>query len=335
MYSTYTVVRKVRESEWVYSLYLKPADGRKTAPFQPGQHLLFKFNIPGSDIPLFRNYSFSDCWNEEYYRVSVKKEQGLCSSFIFNEVEVGSELEARGPQGTFVMDVASAEPVLLIAGGIGITPLLCMLKSVASQNPSRKVTLLYGVNGSSHHSFKNEINLLRSNFPGFNILTFYASISAEDRKGVEFDRPGLIDLSLVDVHVHRGFYLCGPAAMMEYFRILLLEKGVFSDHIFTESFVAPPVEVAEELPQNGGLKVNFSRRGATLAWDDRFSSLLEFSEANGIEIDSGCLFGDCGTCLTKLLDGEVKYLHPTMVKPGPGNCLPCSCIPVTDISLGI
>ena len=81
--------------------------------------------------------------------------------------------------------------------------------------------------------------------------------------------------------------------------------------------------------------VHYKRSGKKLEWDSNCRSLLDFTEENDIDIDSGCRFGDCGTCLSALLDGEVKYLHPTLVQAGKNECLPCSCVPVTDIVLDI
>src|SRR5882757_8431127 len=154
-YKKYRVIKKVKESNWVVSLYLKPLDNTVLTPFKPGQHLLFKFHLPGQEIPLFRHYSFSDACNPEYYRLSVKKEMppagmphlpaGMCSSWLFDTVKEGDVLEARGPLGDFTLETGEDTPAVLIAGGIGITPILSMLKSVARENPGRRVWFFYGV----------------------------------------------------------------------------------------------------------------------------------------------------------------------------------------------
>lgn len=336
MYSKFVVARKVRESQLVCSLYLKAVDDAPLLPFEAGQHLMFKLQVPGCDIPLFRNYSFSDAWNEKYYRVSVKKETGLGSSYIFDIIKEGDVLEAKGPQGTFIIQPGN-EPVLLIAGGIGITPLLCMLKTITREHNDRRVTLLYGVNDGENHSFKDELLTIKSTYPNCSIINFYANVRENDEKENDYNHSGFIDLSVVNVADYKEFYICGPEVMMQHFKQKLGDTGVPASSIFTESFVAPAEELEkpEANVENGAACINYNKSQVSLYWDGRFRSLLEFSEANGIEINSGCLFGDCGTCLTKLLDGEVRYLHPTMVNPGPGNCLPCSCIPLGNISLDV
>jgi len=155
LYKRCEVIKKVRESRDVVSLYLQPADKTPLALFQPGQHLLFKLYMPGLEIPAFRYYSFSDAFNNQYYRVSVKKEcppdnvmsgKGGCSSYIFDHIKEGDVLEAKGPSGEFCIRPESAVPLVLMAGGIGITPVLSMLKSIAQVNRNREVYFFYGIN---------------------------------------------------------------------------------------------------------------------------------------------------------------------------------------------
>jgi ferredoxin len=81
------------------------------------------------------------------------------------------------------------------------------------------------------------------------------------------------------------------------------------------------------------MTVTFEFSGESHAWDAADENLLQFAEKHGIEISSGCTYGDCGTCLTDIIAGEVEYLHPTGAQPDAGTCLPCSCKPATDLVL--
>ncbi|MBO9571218.1 MAG: hypothetical protein J7497_03270, partial [Chitinophagaceae bacterium] len=241
MYKKYKVARKIKESDLVFSLYLQPADSSTLTPFLPGQHLMFKFNLPGNDISLFRYFSFSDSFNEKYYRVSVKKEGGPCSSYIFDHLNEGDIVEAKDPQGNFVLDIDADNPVALFAGGIGITPLLCMIKTVSLKNPSRRISLFYGVNDNTHHAFKKELHELKTNYPSLEVVTFYKNISDQDIKGVNYDHHGLIDLALLHPDFRNattGFYICGPAIMMEFISNGLKNAGIDEKNIHTESFVS-------------------------------------------------------------------------------------------------
>ena len=79
--------------------------------------------------------------------------------------------------------------------------------------------------------------------------------------------------------------------------------------------------------------VNFQQSNVVVAWTESCESLLDFAEAHGVTISAGCRYGDCGTCLTNIVAGEVEYLHETGVEPDEGACLPCSCRPKTDLTL--
>jgi uncharacterized protein len=86
-------------------------------------------------------------------------------------------------------------------------------------------------------------------------------------------------------------------------------------------------------PTNEGITVTFSVSDEVVPWTGEQRTLLEFAEAHSIPISAGCTYGDCGTCLTDLLAGEVEYLHETGIRPEQGTCLPCSCRPKTSVIL--
>ncbi len=81
------------------------------------------------------------------------------------------------------------------------------------------------------------------------------------------------------------------------------------------------------------LTVTFSFTGESFEWTGQYPTILNLAEAKGVSISSGCEYGDCGTCLTDLVAGQVEYLHQTGIEPEPGTCLPCSCRPKTSVDL--
>ncbi|MEZ2440428.1 FAD-binding oxidoreductase [Chitinophaga sp. RCC_12] len=344
-YKQFEVIKKVFESKDVVSLYMKPVNSPDLPVFRPGQHLMFKFHIPGQEIPAFRYYSFSDHYNNGYYRISVKKERildqgvvraGLCSSYIFDIVKEGDYLEAKGPAGEFYINAEEMHPLVLIAGGIGITPLLSMLKTIAKVNPQREVYFFYGVNQQDEHSFLEELSQLKKTPANFNIYTFYNHVLPGCIEGLHYDYTGFITVEkmfalLSDIHM--DYYICGPAAMMQSITGALEKAGVSALNIHTESFSTIAGVPEQNNRESSEWIIEFTKSGKKLLWDQRYRSILEFAEANDIDISSGCLFGDCGTCLTKLQQGEIKYIHPTMVQPGKDNCLPCSCVPSSHLVL--
>jgi ferredoxin len=138
------------------------------------------------------------------------------------------------------------------------------------------------------------------------------------------------------------YYVCGPSAMMNAISNLLAAEAIPNSRIRTESFgpsslafraaAAAEIEDSDAQPSPEPV-VTFTRSGKTLSWTRDAITLLEFAEAHGIDISSGCRYGDCGTCMTRFIRGTVKYLHPTGAQPDPGTCLPCSCRPETDVEL--
>jgi ferredoxin-NADP reductase len=325
----------------------------------PGQHLMFKLHIPGLEIPVFRYYSFSDSFNPRYYRVSIKKAlppgknltlpEGLASAYINDHIKEGDILEAKGPSGEFYLNPEDCKPVVLIAGGIGITPLLSMIKSIALLNPAKMVYLFYGVSERGGHSFQAELQKIAEDYDNLRITTFYSNIKSGDIKGLHYDYEGYMDIETIlkiTNEVDLDYYICGPAVMMNYITEELKKIGVTNDNINIESFnsqsdqdleeeVYEPLPGGEQLLIDTEFSIEFLQSGKKIQWDKRYRSILEFAEGNDIEINSGCLFGDCGTCLTEIKEGTVHYMHKTMISADKGKCLPCSCIPTSNLTLNV
>jgi hypothetical protein len=135
------------------------------------------------------------------------------------------------------------------------------------------------------------------------------------------------------------FYICGPTPMMESLVIGLEEWGVPERRIHFEAFGPASIKrrPAVELPPSDAtasdILVTFARSGKQLPWQPAAGSLLEFAEANGLAVDSGCRAGGCGTCQTTIKSGEVAYLKPPDYDPEPGSCLLCVCAPRTSVTL--
>ncbi len=227
-----------------------------------------------------------------------------------------------------------------------------MARSLPRLHPGRKAFFYYGVNGKEEHSFREELIELVKEYPALQVFTFYNRAGQLDRRGEDYQFEGLISAQQILQHTGRtdlSHYICGPAAMMKALKTELALLGVAENRIHSESFVSEAGIENEEwieetitaaTPPSGvspatapTWKIRFAGSDRDLDWDSRFRSILEFAEANDVEISSGCLFGDCGTCMTGLVSGEVQYTHPTMVQPDAGTCLPCSCVPVSDIIL--
>lgn len=340
------------------SFHLVPADGMALLPFRPGQFLTVVASIgaaPGPDqpsVPLAlesRCYSLSDAPRSDRYRITVKRARapidhpeapvGVVSNYLHDRVNVGSTLELRAPSGQFVIDPDPTIPVVLIGGGIGVTPLLSMLLWCLAEQPERRVTFFHGVRSSADHAFSVVERVLASRYPGLDLHVLYSAPLPGDVEGRDFTHRGVITLDLIARVVpasRHTYYVCGPAAMMEVIVPGLSAAGVADSDLHFEAFGPATVRrrpgAASVL--QAPVEVQFRESGRTIMWDGDTATLLDFAESNGITIPAGCRSGSCGTCETRLESGTVVYPIAPEYDVTAGFCLPCVGVPRTPVVLG-
>jgi ferredoxin-NADP reductase len=331
------------------SFYLQPVDRIPLASFKPGQYLTFSLQVPDRtaeassvDRTITRCYSLSDRPDPASYRITVKRMSpppdrpglppGASSSHFHDRVQEGDVLKVKAPAGQFYIDPDAAVPAVLIAGGIGITPMMSMLRWCVAEQPERTVHLYYGVRSSADHAFKVLLEELAGSHPAFQLHVVYSSPGPEDVQGRDYRHVGRIDLELLRNSLPHGrhqFYVCGPPPMMQSLVPALREWGVKEDDIHFEAFgpasVRPAGPAANEplAATSTSLEVRLHRSGRTLVWDGQDANLLDFAERNGVLVDSGCRSGSCGTCETKLLSGTVHYAERPDHHIAKGHCLLC------------
>lgn len=242
-YREFVVDRKERESEVVTSFYLKPADGRPIASFLPGQYITVRVDHPTTPTAP-RNYSLSDEPNLGYYRISVKREsgaaagapEGLVSTYLHDQVSVGSSLSIGPPCGEFTIDAANVDrPVVLLAGGIGITPLLSMSKSLSTAGVSPDVYLLQAANNSNVHAFAEEVRRL----PNVHSKVIYDEPLDSDVSSGKCDVVGTVNAELLrewTPYQEADFYFCGPKPFMAACCRSLKQLGVANQRMHCEFF---------------------------------------------------------------------------------------------------
>ncbi len=359
-FRTFRVERKVTEdvAQSVCSFYLVPKDGQALPTFLPGQFLTFRLELPttGGTEQIIRCYSLSDAPRPDSYRVSIKRvlpaegtqlPAGRSSSFFHDQVAVGSLLQVRAPAGHFHIE-RSDTPVVLIGGGIGITPMLSMLNWCLTEQPGREVWLFYGVRDGSELVMRSHLETLAAAHPNFHLRFCFSKPLPEESTGRDYHHAGRIDLALLRMELAfkpYHFYICGPAPLMESLVPALDDWGVPDAHIHFEAF-GPASVVRKQAatsaalrPQSeeedAGIVVTFAQSGKQFPWQPTAGSLLAFAEANGIAVDSGCRAGGCGTCQTTIRAGEVAYRQPPDYDPDPGTCLLCVCAPKTSVTLEV
>ncbi len=336
----------------VCSFYLVPEDDQPLPSFLPGQFLTFRLDVPtpaGAES-IIRCYSLSDAPAPGHYRVSIKRVSapqgsdlppGRSSNFFHDQINVGDVLQVRAPAGHFYVDRGDA-PVVLIGGGIGITPMLSMLNWCLAEQPGREVWLFYGVRHGGELVMKPQLDAMAAAHPNFHLQVCCSEPRPEDVAGRDYQHRGRIELKLLRLMLPLKpyhYYICGPTPMMASLVSALEDWGVPDARIHFEAFGPASIKrrTAAAEPSAGAaaaaIVVKFAKSGKELPWRPDAGSLLEFAEANGIAVDSGCRAGGCGTCQTTIQSGEVVYRQMPDFDPEPGTCLLCVCAPKTNVSL--
>lgn len=225
-FKPFIVSNKVKESAVITSFYLVAKDGQPAPSSKPGQYVTVKVKPEGEQYTSNRQYSLSSNQNEEYLRISVKKElNGKVSNYLHDDVKVGDEIEVSAPAGDFTLKQDSDSPAILISGGVGITPMMGMLHSIASANSSRKTAFIHACKNEQVQAFKQEASDLITAING-EIYTKY-----EDQSG----RLSAEDLANF-VNEDGEYYVCGPALFMKSVIAILSELGVPNEKIHFEFF---------------------------------------------------------------------------------------------------
>ncbi|KJV09876.1 hypothetical protein VZ95_08670 [Elstera litoralis] len=238
----------VPESSRISSFYLVPADGQPLPAFQPGQYLTLKLDVPGYG-PLLRHYSLSSgAVQSNFYRISVKREDapeegimpGLSSSYLHTIDTPGLLIDVAPPAGVFTLPDGE-RPLVLIAGGVGITPLLSMLERIAATQPNRIVHFIHAVRSHAHHAFGREVRDFIGRLPQGQAHIFYEKIGPEAKLGTDYHHIGRADPAWIaqNSKASEALYLvCGPRGFMRATIQGLLAQGIAPDRILYEFFGA-------------------------------------------------------------------------------------------------
>lgn len=357
-----------RESASIVSFELVSADGAALPPFVAGQFVTLRLPLPGGE-KLLRTYSLSgDPADTTRWRISVKREPapagrddvpaGRGSSYLHDTVQAGDELDVAGPSGAFVCGDDTARPVVLMSGGVGLTPLVSMLHRLRAMEGARDrhVYFIHACENGAVHAFGNEVAALAAASPNVHVHICYREPSAQDRLARSFDSEGFITretlqrlLPLDDYEV----YLCGPPAFMQANWRLLRGLGVARERIHYEFFGPATVLEADAEPAHEASSdaigrtardceidanatiVKFHPRAAPVAWDSRCESLLELAEQHGYAVPFSCRIGICNTCVTPLAQGSVEYTTEPLDPPPAGAVLLCCAKPAGNVTLAL
>jgi len=232
------VTEKVRETADVVSILFESEDGSALPRWRPGQHLPLSLSIGGNEVR--RTYSLSNGPTDGRYRISVKREtHGLVSGFLHEGVAVGSSVRAGEPAGDFALDLEEIRrPVVLLAAGIGVTPLLSMLHAVVDAGVRAPVTFVLAARDAAHAPLEVELRELAAALPNVRLHVYLSRPGPGDLQA-EHRRQGRVDGQLVadlGLEADSDFYLCGPSAFLADVERGLESNGVAAERIHMESF---------------------------------------------------------------------------------------------------
>ncbi|MCU1762814.1 pyridoxamine 5'-phosphate oxidase family protein [Pseudomonas sp. 14P_8.1_Bac3] len=339
------VVRIEAESQNIRSIYLEPADGIGLPVFQAGQHLPLRFHI-GGEVHI-RTYSLSSAPSDDFFRISVKRD-GRVSSHLHEQIRLGDLLEARAPQGHFTVAPHERRPLVLLAAGVGITPVLSMLREVVYQGlRTRHIRPTWFFQSSrtlAEQPFRRELDrLLEDAGDAVRVLRLLSQPESDALEGEDFDLTGRIDTALlrtsleeVEDYDQLDFVLCGPGGFTQGLYDSLRELDIRDARIHAETFGPstlrrqpdPDAVVIDQPPAaSTSVPVVFQRSAKEARWQPDGGSLLELAESRGLQPEFSCRGGSCGTCKTRLVSGQVNYPQPPAEMPDDGHVLICCAIP--------
>jgi ferredoxin-NADP reductase/MOSC domain-containing protein YiiM len=340
-----------RESVDVLSFVFESEERSPLPAPLPGQFLVFRLQLDEDSAPILRSYSMSGPQAAGTYRVSVKRASGAGSRFFHDRIRAGDLLQVSAPRGSFTLAPGNS-PLVLLSAGIGVTPVLAMLHSLAATgtDSTREVWWCYGARNGREHPFAAEARALLNRLPYSHALVAYSKPEDTDQQGQDYDASGHLNLSLLQrlqVPKEADFYLCGPTAFLSDFTADLKSWGVPDSRIRFETFgvessITPGIASTASVPPHPpsgsvgtGPKISFTRSGLSVPWGSQYGSLLEFAEACDVPVRWSCRTGVCHMCESGLIDGKVGYAPEPLDRPAEGNILICCSTPLTEIELDL
>lgn len=244
-FKQFKVIDKVVESEVITSFYLAPIDELSVPEFKPGQYITIRVQIPGEKYLLNRQYSLSAAPGKDHFRISVKREaeentpKGKVSNYLHDHIHTGDQLEVTAPAGDFILNTDLDSPVVFLSGGVGITPFMSMVNSLADKRSNREVHFINASRNGKLQPFKAELAALTERLANYQLSYVYENPSEADRNDEHFIKEGYIDrawLTKNAVIEKADYYVCGPVPFLRAIVHNLKELGVPESQIHYEFF---------------------------------------------------------------------------------------------------
>lgn len=244
----FVVDRKEKESSIITSFYLKPKDRGALLSYMAGQYITVRMPTKDGSTTM-RNYSLSDKPGQDYFRISVKREvgakadtpKGFVSNTLHDAINVGDTLEIGPPCGEFFLNTNDKHerPLVLLAAGVGITPILSILQTALDSMPDRKIILIHGCLNKDVQLFKDTIDTLNTNHRNLTVHYRYSEPTGGEDKAGDDCSGGFVDAALIESLVpsrHADYFFCGPKPFMVNIYHELLAWGIPGNQVHFEFF---------------------------------------------------------------------------------------------------
>jgi len=311
-----------------------------------------------------RTYTLSSGPADSTYRISVKRE-GRVSRHLHDTLRVGSVLEARAPAGRFTLDAHERRPAVLLAAGVGITPMMAMLRDIVYEGMRtrrmRPTWLFQAARTLGERAFGDELDYLEQVSGGAINVVRALSDPRGAQASKDYDHEGRIDIALLRDTLpfdDYDFYLCGPAAFMQSLYDGLRDLNIADERIHAEAFGPASMQRrrAEQPAKAAGASASaaasagagadsaanaaparaaadqptpviFAKSAKEARWTPGSGSLLELAEARGLAPEFSCRAGSCGSCRTRIVEGVVSYANQPEFETAGNEALICCSVP--------
>lgn len=336
---SFVVTSSRAEGADVVLVTLRPKDQGPLGDHQLGQFVTIE--LPGKP-PLRRCYSLIDDSRAGTLQIAVKRAaqpRHGAGSWRVHELREGDEVGVLTPAGAFTPSASGTRPLVLIAGGIGVTPIHAIAAAVTAGELNRETHVYYAARRHGADPLADSLRSMADRGAiSLRIVYSQAAPYPHDRYAMGPRRLSVDDvLETADVD-DIDVMLCGPGEMVKDFSETLAALGVPGDRIAVEEFEAATsltlMATDIEIPTDG-FPIRFAKSGAYARWTDPGQTLLDMAEKLGLDHPWSCRAGSCGTCVARLIDGEVLHVRQPAVRLDPGYCLPCSAVPKTAVELDI
>lgn len=347
------VFKVVDESADVKSYYLVDPNQQALPAFHPGQYLMVRPALAGKYLAT-RCYSLSVAPNSKLWRISVKRQAtnkpllkdrktGGLSVWLHENIREGDCLLIGGPSGHFYLPPENRSPLVLLAAGVGITPMASILQYSTHFTPQRPISLYYQVKDAEHWPLGEEMHAHHQKQKNCRVHSYVSRANNTQLGQLASRHPGVFragkfsaseivqEIAQSDAH----YFMCGPEPWMAQLRAQLTAVAVPDEQIHWESFGGASVVQADSQSTLADHIVEFLRSGIKSNMEGTDQSLWELAQACDVHIPSGCLSGVCGSCRVKLLRGTVQYDRQVSVALSNDECLTCVARPTSDVQLDV